>query len=350
MADLSAISKNAKKIKEQIAQQAGVETKDVNDKNLSQVSAALDGAKKVASEGGDPTKTDVGELKEIAGVKSGSEEDLSKQRKIAMAITAIMPTLVGYSFGGAEGGAIGAKTSTDALAAFNKQDAEADKNKRDFAEKKELKGLELAQKQEEAKLRHEDKKGDQEIRKMTAQALLDEKNQKKTDAKSIEGRLAKLNSGDKARFDNSKLGLEYTQQMDAALASGDNTFSVVGDNNFTNSLALAAEAFGRMQSGGAINHQEEARFMKMSPTKTDSVPIQRQKLQNMQKLFADRLHTLGFTPDETGLPLKEMAYGAAKKPEAGITNPATPAANAADQKPDFDNMTEEQLKKYLGKK
>jgi hypothetical protein len=142
---------------------------------------------------------------------------------------------------------------------------------------------------------------------------LSNKQKEKTEV-SPEIKLAKLNTSDKARYDNSKLGLEYVQKMDNALANGDNTFSLVGDNNFTNAQAYAAEAFGRMQSGGAINKDEEARFLRMAPRPTDSLEMQRTKLANQQKLFADRLNTLGFTPEEAGLSLKEISYGAAKSP------------------------------------
>jgi hypothetical protein len=142
-----------------------------------------------------------------------------------------------------------------------------------------------------------------------------------------EAKLAKLNTSDKARYDNSKLGLEYVQKMDNALANGDNTFSLVGDNDFTNAQAYAAEAFGRMQSGGAINKDEEARFLRMAPRPTDSLKIQRSKLANQQKLFADRLNTLGFTPEEAGLSLKEISYGAEKQqPNQDMPTPEEIAA------------------------
>lgn len=127
--------------------------------------------------------------------------------------------------------------------------------------------------------------------------------------KTVEKRLADLNSGDKARLDNIKLGYPAAGAMDKALNDGDNTFSLVGDNKFTVALDQMAEAFGRMQSGGAINKDEEARFKKMSPTSTDSKEIQAQKLANMQKVFLDRLDTLGFKPEEVGIQKQELSYG-----------------------------------------
>lgn len=132
-----------------------------------------------------------------------------------------------------------------------------------------------------------------------------------------------LNTSDKARFDNSKMGLNAIQSMDAALAGGDNTFSLVGDNDFTLNLDHAAEAFGRMQSGGAINKDEEKRFKRMAPTLNDSKKIQREKLVKMQKLFVDRLQTLGFSPEQAGVEVKDIKYGA-------------PAA-------DYDGMSDEEL-------
>lgn len=156
----------------------------------------------------------------------------------------------------------------------------------------------------------------------------EESKQKKEFEKSPEGRLQKLNSGDKARFDNSMLGLQSIQAMDSALAAGDNTFSIIGDNDYTRNLAMAAEAFGRMQSGGAIQKDEEARFLAMSPTAKDSIEQQRKKLEGMQRLFVDRLRTLGFKPDDIGVPLQEIKYGKAKGDALGKT-----AGGAAAPKP-----------------
>ena len=69
-----------------------------------------------------------------------------------------------------------------------------------------------------------------------------------------------------------------------------------------------AEAFGRIQSGGAINKDEEARFKKCLPP-TDSKKFKLKKACKYAKGFLDRLDTLGFKPEEVGIQNKSWSYG-----------------------------------------
>lgn len=155
-------------------------------------------------------------------------------------------------------------------------------------------------------------------------------------AKTPEGRIQKLNSGDKARLDNAKLGLTAAQGMAEALSQGNNTFSIIGDNDFTQQRALFEEALGRMQSGGAISLAEENRFKKMAPTVFDSPEMQQKKLQQLQAEMTNRISTMGFTPAQLGMPgapsdmvnvPKEMV--AANQGGAFRIPGQTPQANAA---------------------
>jgi len=70
-----------------------------------------------------------------------------------------------------------------------------------------------------------------------------------------------------------------------------------------------------MQSGGAINKEEEARFLKMLPGITDSKEMQRQKLTGQRDEMMSRLKTLGFTPQEAGYTPTEFKYGASETPK-----------------------------------
>lgn len=150
-----------------------------------------------------------------------------------------------------------------------------------------------ARKAEEAQ-RYADKKALQDEKK----AALAEKEAFK---KTTEGKLQHLNTGDKARFDSAKMGYQAVDDMSRALAAGENTFSLIGDNNFTQASRLFEEALGRMQSGGAINKEEEARFRQMRPKVSDSAEMQKKKLAQLQKEMGSRLQTLGFQPEEIGL-------------------------------------------------
>lgn len=166
-------------------------------------------------------------------------------------------------------------------------------------------------------------------------ALMEERLQKMKDerakaefAKTPEGRLQGLNSSDKQRLDNAKLGLVSVQGMgDALLRMGQNTFSVIGDNDFTQQRSLFEEALGRMQSGGAISKEEESRFKSMAPTWRDSPEMQKKKLVQLQAEMQNRMGTLGFQSDELGIQPLDLA---ALKPPGSGAGLSIPAANASE--------------------
>lgn len=120
-------------------------------------------------------------------------------------------------------------------------------------------------------------------------------------SKTPEGRLQKLGAEQKQRLDNAKLGLISTRGMADALKAGDNTFSLIGDNDFTQQRALFEESLGRMQSGGAISKEEEKRFKEMAPTKWDSAEMQQKKLAQLEQEMNSRIATLGFKPEDVGI-------------------------------------------------
>jgi hypothetical protein len=92
-----------------------------------------------------------------------------------------------------------------------------------------------------------------------------------------------LTGEQQSRADNVRMAKEAVARMSSALTAGDNTFSIVGDNDYTANLRMFQEAFGRMQSGGAIGKQEESRFRSMMPTITDSSEMQAKKLQMLSE-------------------------------------------------------------------
>ncbi len=139
---------------------------------------------------------------------------------------------------------------------------------------------------------------------------LDKMKRERADAdfkRTPEGKLQSLSGEQKQRLDNAKLGLTSVQGMaQALLGQGQNTFSVFGDNDFTQQRTLFEEALGRMQSGGAITAEEADRFKEMAPTFRDSADIQRKKLVQLQNEMASRLGTLGFKPTELGVSLSDI--------------------------------------------
>lgn len=148
-------------------------------------------------------------------------------------------------------------------------------------------------------------------------ALFSQKQQgiaaKQLQPKDISTKLTKLSSGDKSRLDNAMMALKALDEMGQALDAGENTFSLVGDNPYTAAERRATEAYGRMQSGGAINKDEEKRFSKTLPQYTENPQIQRQKLITQKNEMISRLKTLGFSPQDLGYEPKEFSYGKSEK-------------------------------------
>jgi hypothetical protein len=110
------------------------------------------------------------------------------------------------------------------------------------------------------------------------------------------------------RLDSARDALKAVQGMRAALAKGDNTFSLFGDNDFTVNQRIFAENIGRMQSGGAISKDEEERFMAMTPKFTDSAAMQRKKLDMLQTMMEERIRGLGKDPGEQVSGMKGISF------------------------------------------
>ena len=64
--------------------------------------------------------------------------------------------------------------------------------------------------------------------------------------------------------------MDEVEAMRNLVKKGESTFKLVGDNDFTRAMSRAAENFGRAQSGGAINTDEEKRFRQMFRNLTDN--------------------------------------------------------------------------------
>lgn len=146
-------------------------------------------------------------------------------------------------------------------------------------------------------------------------------------AATYDQRLSALNTAERQRFDSASMGLNAVSNMAEALEGGSSTFSVFGDNDFTMARSHFEDALGRMQSGGAINSDEAARFRKMAPTLADNSDIQKKKLQGLYTEMALRVQNLGFDPAEV---LDRRASVAAKAPVRPKADTAGQAFGASD--------------------
>lgn len=151
-----------------------------------------------------------------------------------------------------------------------------------------------------------------------AAAKAEEKKSKDELMNAPQARAAKLPSGDKARLDNALMALKGLNEMGQSLDAGENTFNLIGDNNYTAAERRATEAYGRMQSGGAINKDEEKRFGQTLPGSLDNALMQRKKILDQQNEMVSRIRTLGFEPKDFGVEMQSFNYG--KGPEMKTIN------------------------------
>lgn len=169
----------------------------------------------------------------------------------------------------------------------------------DFNNQKALRGMDQKFKEKENELNRQN-----ELDRINAKAILDKENESKKKKDPMN-----LNATDKARFDNALMAIKGIDEMAKALDKGQNTFSIVGDNDYTAASRRATEAYGRMQSGGAINKEEEERFNKTLPGLKDAKDIQRKKLLQQRAEMVSRLNTLGFKPEDVGVSELDFKYG-----------------------------------------
>ena len=157
---------------------------------------------------------------------------------------------------------------------------------------------------------------------------------------TVKERQLKLNSTQQGDFSNAIMALKGIRDMKVALAQGQNTFTVFGENDFTMGQQMFIEAFGRIQTGAAITKDEAQAFKKFTPRSTMSSAQQSQILNKMAETMMQKLDTLGFNKQEVGsiisgapLPTANIAAspdgkltGAPKA--AGIPSGGTPAGVA----------------------
>jgi hypothetical protein len=112
-----------------------------------------------------------------------------------------------------------------------------------------------------------------------------------------------LTAEQQGKADNVRMAATAVEDMATALDAGEDTFKVFGDNNFTEARRRFQESLGRLQSGGAIGKDEEARFADMAPKWNDSPEMRQRKLQKLR--------------DELSQRAKGFAGGQANAPSAG---------------------------------
>lgn len=206
-----------------------------------------------------------------------------------------LPTLLGAAFGGAEGGAIGAKVGIKGMTALGEHEKEARKSAKDQRDEEfKMKEFGLKKRDSESQRRLRSAQAKYYGAKGEAQK---EKERKASMPKSFNDKVEGMGAEERKRFDSIRMGKNAVDQMKVAITKS-NTFSLVGDNDYTSAQRIWKEAIGRMQSGGAINTDEEASFVQMAPTWADSKEQQTKKLNWLSGEMDRRMGTFGMVPSD----------------------------------------------------
>jgi len=104
---------------------------------------------------------------------------------------------------------------------------------------------------------------------------------------------------------------------------------MLGDDDLSIALRNTAESYGRMQSGGAINKEEETRFLASLLKAGDSEQAVRAKIQDKMQEVNDRESQLYYGANWRDHVKKENAFGGGKNaPKTGVNSDAFKAALA----------------------
>lgn len=138
--------------------------------------------------------------------------------------------------------------------------------------------------------------------------------------KTPQGKVEKLSSAEKQRFDNVTMGLNALNDLETAYKSQNREGSggplslagnadmmripFRGDTDYTAAADRWSEAIGRMQSGGAISKDEEKRFLRLVPSAFDSPQVAQQKIDNLKMELSSRLRNFGVSEDQAA----ELGY------------------------------------------
>lgn len=96
------------------------------------------------------------------------------------------------------------------------------------------------------------------------------------------------------------------EEMQAAMDAGENKFSIIGENPYTAAQKRFVEAFGRLQSGGAISEKEFELFKDLTPSSLDEEAIVKQKMESLRSDLAQRYENLTGEPSQLAQASKQI--------------------------------------------
>lgn len=395
--------------KKRIKSDFGVDpNKAFSDKNLEGVNSALRGAQTSIQETGDAPQSAV-EAKELDPVgsapKKESQSDRDNQQILYKALIAAIPTVIGAAVGGSQGGAIGAAAGSGALQNLNEM--EKDREKRDFErgqKKAELALKERETKKDEEKLGLEKTKLAQE-KDIEERKLLSANELKKMDRDIA---LGKTKSDKVEGLRKEYLGNQLTKETQQVIGSFQKIQEVAKEPTAAGDLSLIFSYMKMLDPGSVVREGEFASAQnaagipdrvrnaynnalkgeRLNPQQREDFLGQAENIANAQLKKQEAFkQNFGNIASKYELPLDEITLGFGEGTTEGIKQgkserlaskkneemkvaeakktgslldklskaftPEVTSANAAStpaQMPDFDKMSDEELKAYLQRK
>lgn len=293
---------------------------------------------------------------------AASDAKPSQNEMIAQAILGLAPILAGAALGGARGGAIGAEAG---LAGLSKLEA-AKKEERDRADKlraqekerlssaillsKELRGERTEAEKlaiEKARLEIERGKAKKEAKEDKGSKLTSEQTQILSGYDSGDKQLQEI---EKRIDENSAIMGPIYGRVSGGLGYG------TAAKAFDARMKLAAQDIGKSLEGGKLAEGDVPRYREMLPNITDTPEVAKEKIAILREQIATKrqaaINTFGAGgynvsklidsgPISVNIPKTRQSMSL---PSGLMTNDAI----AAPPKPDFQSMSPEQLKSYLG--
>ena len=287
-------------------------------------------------------------LKLLGSIRQNQEPKPEENNFLPQAILALAPILVGAAIGGARGGAVGGEAGLSGLKTLElSKERERERQKElQLGQSKMLESalkLSAEERAQKAATRAEERQTRELALKEKELGLKEGQEKKIPSSEYAAGTYTRLMEQaedvftqlEKSGFDRASMSKSAQSLLPEALKSSVIKAQRQAERSFINSLL-------RRQSGAAISQSEfqnyEAQFL---PRAGDSTEVKEQKR-------ANRLQAIEGMRAEAGKALEKIPYvpvnlNSKQKQEM------IPSAQAAPAMPDFNKMSDEELKKFLGR-
>lgn len=294
------VAANRGDVKSDLATMAGVAKKDVNDTNVQAV--------QTAAESGDD-----GEL-------------TNKQKLIAQALLAFVPTALGAALGGAQGGAAGAAAGMQGVQGFQASEDKLKQEKTAQAEKK------LAHVEKQQHLASEKQKADVAEKHAKAQESHQQKQIQLEYAKLGQTKSGKPMAAEQTdRLSGHEASLATLSDLRKTIQANPQYYGPVGGrlralnpySDFAKGIEslnkTAAQNIGKSLEGGKLTDQDILRYQKMLPSNADSPEVAQTKIDLLERMVNQKRNADLSTFAKAGLNVAEFAQS--QIPESKILSP-----------------------------